>query len=156
MYSDKKTKIIIDICLKGESEAVVDYMVITWVDDMQTTFRRELWNHFQTLQEEGIRSNNHLESFHAAFNRTFHTVHPNIFIFVSGLKKRQDETDYSGITGCWERPAAPDETAEKQGGQNPQGSAAIPGSAASCSLLHGCHVYDSKTRLRVRGGGHEN
>ncbi|KAL8608004.1 hypothetical protein ACOMHN_023820 [Nucella lapillus] len=70
-----------------------DYMVITWVDDMQATFRRELWNHFQTLQEEGIRSNNHLESFHAAFNRTFHTVHPNIFIFVSGLKKRQDETE---------------------------------------------------------------
>ncbi|KAL8603646.1 hypothetical protein ACOMHN_005588 [Nucella lapillus] len=70
-----------------------DYMVITWVDDMQATFRRELWNHFQTLQEEGIRSNNHLESFHAAFNRTFHTVHPNIFIFVSGLKKRQDKTE---------------------------------------------------------------
>ncbi|KAL8590463.1 hypothetical protein ACOMHN_011676 [Nucella lapillus] len=49
-----------------------DYMVITWVDDMQATFRRELWNHFQTLQEE---------------------VHPNIFFFVSGLKKRQDETE---------------------------------------------------------------
>ncbi|KAL8563858.1 hypothetical protein ACOMHN_034237 [Nucella lapillus] len=44
-------------------------------------------------KQYGERSNNHLESFHAAFNRTFHTVHPNIFIFVSGLKKRQDETE---------------------------------------------------------------
>ena len=70
-----------------------DYMVSTWVDDVHALFRRELWNHFQTLQEEGLRTNNHLESFHSAFNRSFHTVHPNIFIFVDGLKKRQDETE---------------------------------------------------------------
>lgn len=70
-----------------------DYMVNTWVDDVRPRFRRELWNHYQTLEQEGTRTNNHLESFHAAFNRSFRTAHPNIFHFVTNLKKRQDETE---------------------------------------------------------------
>ncbi|KAL8592084.1 hypothetical protein ACOMHN_032554 [Nucella lapillus] len=137
-----------------------DYMVITWVDDMQATFRRELWNHFQTLQEEGIRSNNHLESFHAAFNRTFHTVHPNIFIFVYGLKKRQDETKTTVASLDAENAPPPQKRQRKnkedrirralqqyQAGQRPVRSYMD----AMCMT-----VKLGKTRLRVKGGGDEN
>lgn len=76
----------------GVSE-LCDYMVSTWVDDTNSMFQRELWNHFQTLLEAGIRTNNHVEAFHSAFNRNFHTAHPNVYTFVTVLKKRQDETE---------------------------------------------------------------
>ena len=70
-----------------------DYMVTTWVDDMASCFHRDMWNHFHNLLSEGVRTNNHLESFHASFRKAFSSAHPNIYVFITNLKKKQAETE---------------------------------------------------------------
>ena len=74
-------------------EQLCDYMVSTWLDDVRPVFTRDVWNHFENFQDDGIRTNNHLESFHSAFRRRFGSPHPNIYIFVTALKQRQSETE---------------------------------------------------------------
>ncbi|KAL8590104.1 hypothetical protein ACOMHN_034335 [Nucella lapillus] len=69
-----------------------DYMVKTWVDDQRPLFHREVWSHFASLEEESVRTNNNLESFHSAFAKSFRSPHPNIFSLVTALKKKQKET----------------------------------------------------------------
>ncbi|KAL8564572.1 hypothetical protein ACOMHN_032128 [Nucella lapillus] len=69
-----------------------DYMVKTWVDDQRPLFHREAWSHFASLEEESVRTNNNLESFHSAFAKSFLSPHPNIFSLVTALKKKQKET----------------------------------------------------------------
>ncbi|KAL8608720.1 hypothetical protein ACOMHN_065664 [Nucella lapillus] len=48
-----------------------DYMVKTWVDDQRPLFHREVWSHFVSLEEESVRTNKNLESFHSAFTKSF-------------------------------------------------------------------------------------
>ncbi|KAL8600339.1 hypothetical protein ACOMHN_060955 [Nucella lapillus] len=67
-----------------------DYMVKTWVDDQRPLFHREVWSHFASLEEESVRTNNNLESFHSAFAKSFRSPHPNIFSLVTALKKKQE------------------------------------------------------------------
>ncbi|KAL8611495.1 hypothetical protein ACOMHN_014550 [Nucella lapillus] len=66
-----------------------DYMVKTWVDDQRPLFHREVWSHFASLEEESVRTNNNLESFHSAFAKSFRSPHPNIFSLVTALKKNR-------------------------------------------------------------------
>ncbi|KAL8565212.1 hypothetical protein ACOMHN_001110 [Nucella lapillus] len=130
-------------------------------EDASSTSHKQYGERYAFLScYTGIRSNNHLESFHAAFNRTFHTVHPNIFIFVSGLKKRQDETKTTVASLDAGNAPPPQKRQRKnkedrirrvlqqyQAGQRPVRSYMD----AMCMT-----VKLGKTRLRVRGGGHEN
>ncbi|KAL8580499.1 hypothetical protein ACOMHN_053214 [Nucella lapillus] len=69
-----------------------DYMVKMWVNDQRPLFHREVWSHFASLEEESVRTNNNLESFHSAFAKSFRSPHPNIFSLVTALKKKQKET----------------------------------------------------------------
>ncbi|KAL8617637.1 hypothetical protein ACOMHN_038029 [Nucella lapillus] len=52
-----------------------------------------IWSHFDTLGEDTVKTNNHLESYHAAFAKNFRCAHPNIFVLVSALKRKQKETE---------------------------------------------------------------
>ncbi|KAL8591161.1 hypothetical protein ACOMHN_049943 [Nucella lapillus] len=74
-------------------EELCDYMVRTWVGDERPLFARQIWSHFDTLGEETVKTNNHLESYHAAFAKNFRCAHPNIFVLVSALKRKQKETE---------------------------------------------------------------
>ncbi|KAL8621075.1 hypothetical protein ACOMHN_040600 [Nucella lapillus] len=70
-----------------------DYMVRTWVGDERPLFARQIGSHFDTLGEDTVKTNNHLESYHAAFAKNFRCAHPNIFVLVSALKRKQKETE---------------------------------------------------------------
>lgn len=74
-------------------DQLCDYMVSTWLDDVRPVFPRDVWNHFENFENDGIRTNNHLESFHSAFRRRFGSPHPHIFSFVTAVKQRQAETE---------------------------------------------------------------
>lgn len=38
---------------------------------------------------EGPRTNNHVEGFHSALNKSVHTAHPNIYKFIDIMKGEQ-------------------------------------------------------------------
>ena len=51
--------------------------------------KRILWNQNDYLNIGSVRTNNHLESFHSSFNRSFRSPHSNVFALVIQLKKKQ-------------------------------------------------------------------
>ncbi|KAL8570011.1 hypothetical protein ACOMHN_056443 [Nucella lapillus] len=101
-----------------------DYMVITWVDDMQATFRRELWNHFQTLQEEETAGRE--------------TTVASLDAGNAPPPQKRQRKNKDRIRRVLQ---------QYQAGQRPVRSYMD----AMCMT-----VKLGKTRLRVRGGGHEN
>lgn len=46
----------------------------------------ELWNHFEN---QGPRTNNHLEGWHSRLNRKFTRKHPNLWVLLEQLKKEE-------------------------------------------------------------------
>ncbi|KAL8624922.1 hypothetical protein ACOMHN_016218 [Nucella lapillus] len=81
-------------CNKPGVGDLLNYMVHTWMGDYPV-FNRQLWNQYNNLGEESVRTNNHLESFHSSFRKAFRNPHPNIFVLISELKKRQKATEIS-------------------------------------------------------------
>ncbi|KAL8586094.1 hypothetical protein ACOMHN_065438 [Nucella lapillus] len=81
-------------CNKPGVGDLLNYMVHTWMGDYPV-FNRQLWNQYNNLGEEYVRTNNHLESFHSSFRKAFRNPHPNIFVLISELKKRQKATEIS-------------------------------------------------------------
>ena len=77
---------------KDGIEDFLDYMVNTWLGD-QPLYPRNLWTQYANLDVGSIRTNNHLESFHSDFSKMFRSPHPNIFEFITKLKKRQSQTE---------------------------------------------------------------
>ena len=71
-------------------ENLLDYFLFTWFHETQALFRRDIWNHHDG---DGIRTNNHLEGWHLGFNQSIGTIHPNIFKFVTALKKEQGKVE---------------------------------------------------------------
>ena len=44
---------------------LADYFVRTWYDDINPTFSRRMWNHYNNMNLDSIRTNNALEGFHS-------------------------------------------------------------------------------------------
>ena len=59
------------------------YAFDTWVKS-DSIFAREMWNHYES---DSPRTNNHLEGWHSGLNKQFRRVRPNIFKFVTVLKR---------------------------------------------------------------------
>ncbi|KAL8558379.1 hypothetical protein ACOMHN_061258 [Nucella lapillus] len=104
-----------------------DYMVITWVDDMQATFRRELWNTTSRLFRK---------------------------------KKRQDETETT-VASLDAGNAPPPQKRQRKNKEDRirrvlQQYQAEQRPVRSYMDAMCMTVKLGKTRLRVRGGGHEH
>ena len=67
--------------------ALNDYYVHTWLDDINGRFTRPLWNHFENMSSDSIRTNNALESWHRHLKRVVGSAHPNFFKIVHDLTK---------------------------------------------------------------------
>ena len=67
--------------------ALNDYYVHTWLDDINGRFTRPLWNHFENMSSDSIRTNNALESWHRNGKRVVGSAHPNIFKIVRDFTK---------------------------------------------------------------------
>ena len=68
-----------------------DYFVQTWMDDIAGRFSRRIWNHFDNMSSESVRTNNALESWHRSFKGLVGSAHPNIFVIITKLKKEQEK-----------------------------------------------------------------
>ncbi len=64
---------------------LIMYAHNNWIK-LDARFPRELWNHYSNYSH---RTNNHLEGFHHALNKSFGKHHPNIFEFIDGIKDFQ-------------------------------------------------------------------
>ena len=62
------------------------YFINTWVSE-NSQFQPSVWNHFGNFEARTI---NHLEGFHNRFAKRTKKKHPNIFHFISNLKKEQE------------------------------------------------------------------
>jgi len=68
----------------------LDYVVNTWVDDVDSLFHRSLWSHSENF---GVRTNNHLEGWHNRLNRLIPRCHPNVFQLISIFQSEQQKRD---------------------------------------------------------------
>uniref|UniRef100_A0A2S2P6I0 Uncharacterized protein n=1 Tax=Schizaphis graminum TaxID=13262 RepID=A0A2S2P6I0_SCHGA len=74
----------------------MSYFVETYLDNDVSLFSRSMWNHYET---DHTRIINHLEGWHAVFNRTILCPpHPNIFILIKELKNQQQNVELDIMT----------------------------------------------------------
>lgn len=66
----------------------LDYLTETYISE-EATFPPEVW---AEMSSRPTRTTNACESFHAKFNASFYSPHPNIFIFLENIKNCQTET----------------------------------------------------------------
>ena len=66
-------------------EKLIDYVFGTWVGP-SANFGSEIWSRYNI---KGPRTNNHVEGFHSALNKSVHTAHPNIYKFIDIIKGEQ-------------------------------------------------------------------
>jgi hypothetical protein len=71
-------------------ESFIDYVVNTWIDEIYGLFNRTIWTHFDN---NGARTNNHLEGFHYKINKCMGKIHPNIFEMITVLQKVQNQNE---------------------------------------------------------------
>lgn len=70
-----------------------DYYVTTWFDDIDARFPRPLWNHYDNMSTESIRTNNALEAWHRSLKRIVGSAHPNVFKIVRDLIKENTRVE---------------------------------------------------------------
>lgn len=80
----------VDNEIQGVS-AFKDYITTTWVDSTAARYPVEIWNQFDNLH--GVRTTNHLESWHNKIKRSITRSHPNIFRVIQIFKEQQRETE---------------------------------------------------------------
>lgn len=73
--------------------AFTDYITTTWVDPLIAQFPVEMWSHYETLH--GIRTTNHLESWHNKVRRELDRAHPNVFRVIELFKEQQEDTEHT-------------------------------------------------------------
>ena len=71
-------------------ESFLNYVVNTWIDEIYGLFNRHIWTHFDN---DGARTNNHLEGFHFKLNKCTGKIHPNIFELILVFQKIQNESE---------------------------------------------------------------
>lgn len=94
-------------------EEVLQYARVTWVDPENSRFNRTLWSRFNvegsicsyqvnmiqltfsicSYQLIGPRTNNHVEGWHSALNKSVARAHPNIFKFIDLIKQEQKKAE---------------------------------------------------------------
>ena len=67
----------------------VHYLVKTYIGE-DAIFPPDVWN--SASVDTYLTINGHCESFHAYFNLSFNSTHPNIFSVITKLKEVQTET----------------------------------------------------------------
>ncbi len=70
-----------------------DYVTTTWVDPLAARYPVEMWSHFETL--DGIRTTNHLESWHHKMKKELDRPHPNIFRAIELFKEQQSDSEHA-------------------------------------------------------------
>ncbi|KAB0801401.1 hypothetical protein PPYR_01533 [Photinus pyralis] len=88
-----------DICEQNifspELQVIVDYFEDTWIGRPQRRGRRpphfaiNMWNCFDAVQHGLPKTNNAVEGWHRAFQMQLCADHPNIWKFISALKREQ-------------------------------------------------------------------
>ena len=74
-------------------EELTDYFVRTWFEDVGARFSRRTWNQHDRMDAASSRTNNHVESFHSAFNKRSNGAHPNIYKLCALLRDHQTQTE---------------------------------------------------------------
>ena len=72
--------------------ALLSYFENTWLDGGQ--FSPAMWSVFE---QDGSRTNNHLEGWHRKFNAVISRPHPNIYQLVDVIKGEQALTDLAAV-----------------------------------------------------------
>lgn len=73
--------------------AFADYFVTTYMDDVTSRFPRVMWNHFENMSQNSIRTNNALESWHKNLKTVVGSAHPNLFKIIFSLQKEQSRVE---------------------------------------------------------------
>ena len=74
-------------------QIILDYFETTYIGELRRGRRRaplfahEFWNINQRVVDNLPRTTNALEGWHRSFNHSFSVAHPNIWIFINGLKR---------------------------------------------------------------------
>ena len=74
-------------------QVILDYFETTYIGELRRGRRRaplfahEFWNINQRVVDNLPRTTNALEGWHRSFNHSFSVAHPNIWIFINGLKR---------------------------------------------------------------------
>jgi hypothetical protein len=77
--------------LEAQCPPVVRPLLAYFRTQWLTTVRPFMWNVFNT--EHNMRTNNHLEGWHAGFSKSVNQHHPNIWRFICALQKEQATTE---------------------------------------------------------------
>lgn len=91
------------------AQQFMDYVTTIYVDALTALYPMEIWNQYDNIA--GLRTNNHLESWHSVMNRQLNCPHPNIFALIELFKKEQQSNERSlrllqaGDAGPRQRPA---------------------------------------------------
>ncbi len=75
----------------NQAVAFCDYITTTWVDPLIARFPIEMWSHYDNIH--GVRTTNHLESWHNKMKKELGRPHPNIFRAIELFKEQQNETE---------------------------------------------------------------
>lgn len=73
--------------------AFSDYFVTTYLDNVTSRFPRMMWNHWNNMSQDSVRTNNSLESWHKNLKGLVGSAHPNIFKIVTKLKEEQKRVE---------------------------------------------------------------
>ncbi|XP_071040757.1 uncharacterized protein [Parasteatoda tepidariorum] len=71
-----------------EAMDLFSYVADTWVDECDSMFLMDIWNHYDN---PGDRTNNIVESWHSKFNRRAQKSHLNLFAFIELLQQEEAE-----------------------------------------------------------------
>lgn len=77
-----------------ELSPLINYFEDVWIGRIdrrgqrkQPTFAHEMWNHFDSVNDEMAKTNNSVEGWHTSFSSLIGGHHVTIFKFIEGLKK---------------------------------------------------------------------
>lgn len=100
--------------LPEEAQPVLDYFEDTWIGRLQLRRSRRpprfphlLWNCFRNIQENLPKTNNSIEGWHRSFEQQVSCNHPNIWKFISTLKREQSLNELKIIQSLTGNKATP-------------------------------------------------
>ena len=85
-----------DAPLNQSCNELIDYFVEQWVHDIRPKISRTIWSHYNN---NGARTNNHLEGWHSFLNKKVGKHHPNLFELIFHLQtiQQKNEQDLESI-----------------------------------------------------------
>ena len=93
----------ISVDLPEELQGLYDYFEDTWIgrptrnQRRQPTFTQAVWCVHERVQQHLPRTNNSVEAWHRAFQRTVGYVHPTVYKLIEALRLEQSNTENSVV-----------------------------------------------------------